>query len=168
MAWFFVVLAASAQTSAPFKIGYTGNDIKNVGDQTISGRLAILLIGSNGLTLDPQGRLIITAMTDRTVVRLLKDGEVTLLGSDEGHPGEIPNGITLSPDEKYLYVTAGFGKTFRYGVLPDDAVANGKLFIPAGNDGMKVDRNANLFSSNAVARARSGSRRRRASTWRPS
>ena len=25
----------------------------------------ILLIGSNGLTLDPQGRLIITAMADR-------------------------------------------------------------------------------------------------------
>src|SRR5580700_5959634 len=31
------------------KSGYTGNDVKNVGDQTISGRLAILLIGSNGL-----------------------------------------------------------------------------------------------------------------------
>ena len=27
------------------KSGYTGNDVKNVGDQTISGRIAILLIG---------------------------------------------------------------------------------------------------------------------------
>ena len=192
------------------KSGYTGNDIKNVGDQTISGRLAILLIGSNGLTLDPQGRLIITAMTDRTVVRLekdgartiladryegkrfsgpndvvvksdgavyftdtvfgmrgadnsparelpysgfylVKDGKVTLLGSDKDHPGDFPNGITLSPDEKYLYVTAGFGKTFRYDVQPDDTVANGRLFIPAGNDGMKVDRKGNLYSTNAVA-----------------
>ncbi|MBZ5577468.1 MAG: SMP-30/gluconolactonase/LRE family protein [Acidobacteriia bacterium] len=192
------------------KSGYTGNDVKNVGAQTISGRLAILLIGSNGLTLDPQGRLIITAMTDRTVVRLekdgtrttladryngkrfsgpndivvksdgaiyftdtvfglrgadaspareipysgfylIKDGKVALLGSDQDHPGEIPNGITLSPDEKYLYVTAGFGKTFRYDVLPDDTVANGKLFIPAGNDGMKTDRKGNLYSTNAVA-----------------
>src|SRR5579871_1712728 len=62
------------------KSGYTGNDVKNVGDQTISGgRLAILLIGSNGLTLDPQGRLIITAMTDRNVVRLEKDGTRTIL-----------------------------------------------------------------------------------------
>lgn len=191
------------------KSGYTGNDVKNAGDQTISGRLAILLIGSNGLTLDPQGRLIITAMTDRNVVRLekdgtrtvladryqgkrfsgpndvvmksdgaiyftdtvfglrggenspareipfsgfylVKDGKVTLLGSDQGHPGDFPNGMTLSPDEKYLYVTAGFGKTFRYDVLPNDTVANGKLFIPAGNDGMKTDRKGNLYSTNAV------------------
>jgi gluconolactonase len=180
------------------KSGYTGNDAKNVGDQTISGRLAILLIGSNGLALDPQGRLIITAMTDRTVVRLerdgtrtilagrydgkrfngpndvavksdgaiyftdtvfgmrggadspnrelpfngfylVKDGKVTLLGSDKDHPGEFPNGIALSPDEKVLYVTAGFGKTMRYDVMADDTVANGALLIPAGNDGMKTD-----------------------------
>ena len=31
------------------KSGYTGTDTLNVGQQTISGRLAILLIGSNGL-----------------------------------------------------------------------------------------------------------------------
>ena len=191
------------------KSGYTGKDVRNVGDQTFSGRLAILLIGSNGLTLDAQGRLIITAMTDRTVVRLekdgtrtiladrydgkrfsgpndvvmksdgaiyftdsvfgmrggadsparelpyngfylIKDGKVTLLGSDKDHPGEFPNGITLSPDEKVLYVTAGFGKTMRYDVLPDDTVNNGSLFIPAGNDGMKTDLKGNLYSTNAV------------------
>jgi gluconolactonase len=192
------------------KSGYTGKDVRNAGDQTVSGRLAILLIGSNGLTLDAQGRLIVTAMTDRTVFRLekdgtrtvladrydgkrfsgpndlvmksdgaiyftdsvfgmrggadsparelpyngfylVKDGKVTLLGSDKDHPGDFPNGITLSPDEKLLYVTAGFGKTFRYNVLPDDTVANGSLFIPAGNDGMKTDLNGNLYSTNAVA-----------------
>ncbi len=191
------------------KSGYTGNDVKNVGDQTISGRIAILLIGSNGLALDPQGRLIITAMTDRNVVRLekdgtrtmiadryegkrfngpndvvvksdgaiyftdtvfgmrggdkspsrelpysgfflVKDGKVTLLGSDKEHPGEIPNGITLSPDEKTLYVTQGFRKTIRYDVLPDDTVANGSVFVLAGNDGMKTDVKGNLYSTNAV------------------
>jgi len=191
------------------KSGYTGDDVKNVGDQTISGRLAILLIGSNGLALDPQGRLIITAMTDRAVVRLekngtrtvladrydgkrfngpndivvksdgavyftdtpfgmrgamqspsrelpyngfylVKGGKVALLGSDGDRPGEMPNGITLSPDEKVLYVTAGFGKTVRYDVMPDDTVANPRPFIPAGNDGMKTDLKGNLYSTNAV------------------
>ena len=34
------------------------------------GRVAIVLIGSNGLALDPQGRLLIAAMADRNVVRL--------------------------------------------------------------------------------------------------
>jgi gluconolactonase len=40
--------------------GYTGRDTNNVGAQTIAGRVAILLIGSNGLALDPQGRLVVT------------------------------------------------------------------------------------------------------------
>src|SRR5580658_3181437 len=73
-----------------------------------------------------------------------------LLGGDKDHPGDAPNGIALSPDEKVLYVTAGFGKTMRYDVLPDDTVANGSLFIPAGNDGMKTDLKGNLYSTNAV------------------
>jgi gluconolactonase len=190
------------------KAGYTGKDTLNVGQQTTTGgRIAILLIGPNALTLDPQKRLVICAMTDRNLARiepdgtrtvladryqgkrfsgpndiaiksdgaiyftdsvgglrggddspqrelpyngfyLVKDGRVTLLGSDEGHPADFPNGIGLSPDEKYLYVTAGFGKTFRYDVLADDTVANGRLFTDTGNDGLKVDRRGNLYSSN--------------------
>lgn len=189
------------------KAGYTGKDALTVGQQTTTGgRIAILLIGPNGLTLDPQQRLVICAMTDRNIVRiekdgtrtvladryqgkrfsgpndiavksdgavyftdsvgglrggddspqrelpyngfyLVKDGKVTLLGSDEGHSMDFPNGIGLSPDEKYLYVTAGFGKTFRYEVRPDDTVANGKLFVEVGNDGLKVDRMGDLYSS---------------------
>jgi len=187
--------------------GYTGKDVLNVGQQTTSGgRVAILLIGSNGLALDPQGRLVITAMADRSVVRLekngtrtlladhyegkrfsgpndvvvksdgavyftdsvnglrgggagparelpfsgfylVKDGKVTLLGGDRDQPGDFPNGITLSPDEKYLYATAGFRETLRYDVLADDTVANPKVFLDAGNDGMKVDRDGNLYST---------------------
>lgn len=81
------------------KSGYTGNDVKNVGDQTISGRLAILLIGSNGLTLDSQGRLLITAMTDRNVVRLEKDGSRTLLADRyEGKRFNGPNDIAFKSD----------------------------------------------------------------------
>jgi gluconolactonase len=189
------------------KSGYTGTDVLNVGQQTTSGgRVAILLIGSNGLTLDQQGRLVITAMADRDIARiekdgkrtvladrydgkrfsgpndivaksngsiyftdsvnglrgggdgparelpyngfyLVKDGKVTLLGGDKGHPGEFPNGIALSPNEKHLYVTAGFRKTLRYDVLPDDTVTNPTPFLDAGNDGIKVDRNGNVYST---------------------
>ena len=177
--------------------------------QTIAGRLAILLIGSNGLALDPQGRLVITAMADRTLVRLekdgtrtilvdkyegkklsgpndvvvksngavyftdsinglrggatspereipyngfylVKDGKITLLGGDKDHPGDFPNGIALSPDEKYLYVTAGFRKTQRYEIRPDDTVGDPQPFMDAGNDGLKTDLKGNVFSVNAV------------------
>src|ERR1700679_974399 len=179
------------------KSGYTGNDVMNAGAQTITGGgVAILLIGSNGLTLDTQGRLIITAMTDRAAVRLerdgtrtlladryqgkrfngpndivgksdgaiyftdtiwglrgaekspdrelpysgfflIKDGKVSLLGGDKDAPGDGPNGIALSPDERHLYVTAGLSKTMRYDVLADDTVANPVKFLDAGIDGIK-------------------------------
>jgi gluconolactonase len=78
---------------------------------------------------------------------LVKDGKVTLLGGDKDHPGEFPNGIALSPDEKHLYVTAGFRKTLRYDVLADDTVTNPTPFLDAGNDGIKVDRNGNVYST---------------------
>jgi gluconolactonase len=77
----------------------------------------------------------------------VKDGKVTLLGGDKDQPGDFPNGIALSPDEKQLYVTAGFQKTLRYDVLPDDTVANPRLFISAGIDGIKVDRKGNVYST---------------------
>jgi gluconolactonase len=186
--------------------GFTGRDTSTVGAQTVAGRVAILLIGSNGLALDPQGRVVVTAMTDRTVYRLepdgtrtiladrfdgrrfngpndivvassgaiyftdtvwglrgaakdpgrelpfsgfylVKDGTVTLLGGDRDTPGASPNGITLSPDEKTLYVTAGFGRTMRYDVLADDTVANGRAFVPHGADGMRVDTRGNLYTT---------------------
>jgi gluconolactonase len=79
---------------------------------------------------------------------LVKDGKVTLLGGDRDHPGDYPNGIALSPDEKTLYVTAGFRKTMAYDVLPDDTVANPRVFLDAGNDGMKTDNQGNLYQVN--------------------
>ena len=174
--------------------------MSSVGAQTVAGRVPILLIGSNGLALDPQRRLVVTAMNDRTVFRLEKDGTrtvladryegkrfngpndlvvksngsvyftdtvwglrgadkdpareipysgtflirngtVTLLLSDKDTPGAFGNGITLSPDEKVLYVTAGVRGTMRYDVLPDDTIANGRLFVGARR-GRHEDRRA--------------------------
>ena len=78
---------------------------------------------------------------------LIKDGKVTLLGGDQDTPGMLPNGITLSPDEKFLYVTAGGRRTMRYDILPDDTVANGRVFVEHGVDGMRVDTQGNLYTT---------------------
>lgn len=190
------------------KSGFTGTDATNAGAQANNGRIAIIHLGSNGLTLDPQGRLVIAAMADRAVARIekngsravladryegkrlngpndvvvksdgaayftdmpaglrggekspfrelpfnavyvVKDGQLRLLEKDPH--GVVPNGIALSPDEKYLYVN-GSRKIIRYDVLPGDGIANGRVIVdmaaetaPGGTDGMKVDQRGNVY-----------------------
>ena len=93
------------------KSGYTGNDVMNVGAQTVTGGgVAILLIGSNGLTLDPEGRLLITAMTDRKIVRLEKDGTRTVLA--DGYQGKRfngPNDIVCKSDGAIYFTDTVWG-----------------------------------------------------------
>jgi gluconolactonase len=81
---------------------------------------------------------------------MLKDGKVTLVQEIGG-----ANGIMLSPDEKYLYVSNGGGKViWRFDVNADDAAVNGKPYIdlssdktPGIIDGMKVDAQGNIWTS---------------------
>lgn len=67
-----------------------------------------------------------------------------------------PNGIAFSPDEKYLYVDNSEPKKLwmRYSVNADGMVSGGKLLFDATSDkrdgapdGMKVDRDGDLFSA---------------------
>jgi len=186
--------------------GFSGADVAEYGQP-----------GSNGLTLDPQGRLTINQHGNRRVVRDEKDGAQTVLadtyeGQRLNSPNDLiyrsdgtlfftdppfglpkffndprkeltfsgvysiyrgkvqlvakdftgPNGIALSPDEKYLYVgnwpVAEIGDrnkaVMRYEVQPDGTLKNGKLFFDFGNapgedglDGIKVDLKGNLYVS---------------------
>jgi gluconolactonase len=165
--------------------------------------------GANGITVDPQGRIVYAAEADRAIVRLEKDGRRTILadryeGKRLNSPNDLvfrrdgalyftdpsggnrfadwdlkkelpyqgvfllkdgtlqlvikdlerPNGIVLSPDEKFLYVNDSVKRTImRYEVQRDGSVANGKLFADmsagkgTGNpDGMKFDAKGNLYS----------------------
>ncbi|MBS1824639.1 MAG: SMP-30/gluconolactonase/LRE family protein [Acidobacteria bacterium] len=181
--------------------GYAGADIAEYGQP-----------GSNGLTLDPQGRLTINEHGNHRVSRLEKDGSITVLAdSFEGkrlnspndlvyrsdgalfftdppfglprffadprkqlafsgvfslHKGLLrvvsedftgPNGIALSPDEKYLYVANwdDHKKVIRrYEVTAEATLRNGMLFFDMTEtrdenalDGLKVDLEGNLYVS---------------------
>jgi gluconolactonase len=190
--------------------GYSGDDMTHAGYQTRRGRMAVLLIGPNGLTLDTQGRLLYCATPDRAVMRLepdgtrtvladrwegkrfsgpndlairsdgalyftdsvfglrdgasnpateipfsgvylLKNGVTSLLYSNAENPGGWPNGITFSPDERYLYFNAGFQSIMRFEVSADGSIANGGVFIAGeGSDGMKVDERGNLYTTSGA------------------
>ncbi len=206
----------------PFRTpsGYSGADIAEYGQP-----------GSNGLTVDPQGRLTINQHGNHRVVRDEADGTQTVLaetyqGKRLNSPNDLvyrsdgtlfftdppfgfpklfndarkqlafsgvysiyrgklqlvskdftgPNGIALSPDEKYLYVgnwprsltgqelrkgdeaVSEIGDKhkaiMRYEVQLDGTLKNGKLFfdftnVPGedGLDGIKVDQKGNLYVS---------------------
>ena len=67
-----------------------------------------------------------------------------------------PNGIAFSPDEQYLYVNNSEPQKIwmKYRVEADGKLTDGKLFFDATSDtrkgapdGMKVDRNGNVYSA---------------------
>lgn len=168
--------------------------------------------GSNGITLDPQGRIVFNQHGNRRVVRLEKDGSETVIadrfegkrfnspndlvyrsdgtlfftdpnfglpkfGDDKRkelphtgvyslHKGKLqlltteftgPNGIALSPDEKYLYIGNWDDNkkvVYRYELQADGTVKNGKLFFDFTSikgedaiDGVKVDVEGNVYVS---------------------
>jgi gluconolactonase len=106
--------------------------------------------GLAGLNDDPAKEL-----EQNGVYRLTPRGELTLLTSEL----HFPNGIAFSPDEKTLYVSNS--ETTRavwmaYDVMPDGTLARGRVLFDATPlvkqgrtglpDGMKVDRQGNLFA----------------------
>jgi gluconolactonase len=190
------------------KSGFTGADASDVGGQSNNGKEVVNLIGSNGITLDGQGKVVYCQHGDRQVVRLEKNGKRTVLASRyEGKrlnsPNDLvfksdgtlyftdppaglrqgekdpkkelpfngvyqltsgkltlvskdfvrPNGIALSPDQKYLYVNDTTKKIImRFEVQSDDSAVNGKIITdmsadttPGAPDGMKVDQKGNIY-----------------------
>ena len=192
--------------------GFTGGDATGVGREIREGDGEVFYnLGSNGITLDKQGRVVFNAMGDRAIVRLepdgkrtvladrfegkrlnstndlvyrsdgalyftdppsglrdgdtdpkkelpyrgvflLKDGKVRLLLSDVA-----PNGLAISPDEKFFYVNDNVARTIlRFDLRPDGTIASRKVLVdmsgdksPGNPDGMKVDTAGNIFCTGA-------------------
>ncbi len=121
--------------------------------------------GPNDLTIRSDGAMYVTdsifgirdglanpdAELQFSGVYLMKDGEVSLVYSNEDNAGGWPNGIVLSPDEQYLYMNAGFQNILRYEVNADGSIDNGEIFIAGeGSDGMKVDTLGNLYTTSGA------------------
>lgn len=80
----------------------------------------------------------------------LKDGQLSLALSAKDLGG-VPNGITVSPDEKRIYLSALF-KLVSYDIQPDGSLANRKQLGEGDGiiDGMKVDTLGNIYSTSGA------------------
>jgi gluconolactonase len=87
------------------KSGFAGADASNVGGQTNNGFGIVTLIGSNGITIDKQGRIVFCQHGDRQISRLEKNGKRTVLASHyEGKRLNSPNDLVFKSDG-LLYFT---------------------------------------------------------------
>lgn len=79
--------------------------------------------------------------------KITADGVASLVAPDMG----TTNGITLSPDEKTLYVNESVQRRiWAFPVLPDGSLGPKRLFASFedfGLDGMKCDREGNLYAT---------------------
>jgi gluconolactonase len=115
------------------KSGYNGTDLNNVGGQYTNGRLHLLLIGSNGLTLDRDGRLVIAGMTDRNVTRLEKDGTRTVLADRyEGKRLNSPNDLVVKSDGAIYFTETTSGIRGRDEGLAREIAFHGLYLIKDG------------------------------------
>ena len=87
------------------RAGYSGNELTKAGFQTRRGRMAVLLIGPNGLSLDAQGRLLYLAANDRAVMRLERDGTRTVVADRyDGRRFNGPNDLAVHSNGS-IYLT---------------------------------------------------------------
>src|SRR4029077_17558141 len=91
--------------------GYTGYDIWRVGmPQPDANRKDVFfMIGSNGLALDRQGRLLIATWSGRSIDRIENDGKRTILADRyDGKRFGGTNDLVVKKDGA-VYFTDGFG-----------------------------------------------------------
>jgi gluconolactonase len=112
--------------------------------------------GVNDLVFDARGNLYFTdqgqtGLHDPTgrVYRLGADGRLDLLLSNV----PSPNGIVLSPDERFLFVAVTRGNcVWRMPLLPDGSLAKAGQFFtsygPSGPDGLAMDEDGRLLVAN--------------------
>lgn len=113
--------------------------------------------GPNDVWIAPNGGIYLTdpfyqrsywdhqtkALTSEEVFHLAPDRKTLTRVTDDLRK---PNGITGTPDGKYLFVAdMGAGKTWKYAIQPDGSLTNKTLLCPLGSDGMTIDAEGNVY-----------------------
>jgi gluconolactonase len=101
--------------------GFTGADPADVGSEINNGKDVVRLIGSNGLTLDRQGRIVLAAHGDRAIIRIDKNVQRTVLADRyEGKRLNSPNDLVYCKSAGGS-CESGVWRFGRQDALPDGA-----------------------------------------------
>jgi gluconolactonase len=94
------------------KTGFAGSDpdAADAGYQLNNGHAQVTLLGSNGVTLDKQGRVTFVQHGDHGVVRVEKDGKRTILVDKyEGKRLNSPNDLVYKSDGSLYFTDPPYG-----------------------------------------------------------
>lgn len=87
------------------RAGANSDQLGHTGLPVTRGRMAVILIGPNGITMDRQGRIVYCAPNDRAIMRLERDGRRTVLADNiDGKRFSGPNDLVVRADGT-LYFT---------------------------------------------------------------
>ncbi|MBM3736695.1 MAG: SMP-30/gluconolactonase/LRE family protein [Acidobacteria bacterium] len=134
----------------------TRTNIKTGRVEVLAGRpMGLKLTAPNDVTFDNQDRLYFTDLPGGTVHRIDTDGKVTMILDRPDI--QRPNGLTISPDGKILYLveanqSEGGARMLRaYDLAADGAVSNMRVFFnfyPGRSaDGITIDSAGNVIAA---------------------
>ncbi|MEQ1898247.1 MAG: SMP-30/gluconolactonase/LRE family protein [Vicinamibacterales bacterium] len=114
------------------KSGFTGADSSTAGMEVNNGRLHVIVLGSNGITIDGEGRVVFCAHGDRAVKRVEKNGAVTVLADRiDGKRFSGPNDLVYRADGT-LYFTDFVGGLRGGAASPLREIPYGGLYMLKG------------------------------------
>lgn len=127
------------------RTGYRGPHVWRVGmrfhngkPRTDPGFEEFNMIGSNGMALDRQGRLVIATWAGRSIERVEKDGRQTVLADRfEGKRFGGPNDVIVRSDGA-IYFSDGFGAFAKGGQDPRKELDRQAIYLIRGNDVLRV------------------------------
>lgn len=92
------------------KSGLAGADPGDAGYQLNNGHAVVTLYGSNGITLDKEGRVTYCQHGDRAVMRLEKDGKRTVIADRyQGKRLNSPNDLVYKSDGSLYFTDPPYG-----------------------------------------------------------
>jgi len=113
--------------------GFTGSDASEVGGEPNNGVTKGYVIGSNGLTLDRQGRIVLCAQGDRNIVRLEKNGKRTVLADRyDGQRLNSPNELVYKSDGSLYFTDPTSGLRLRDNSRKKELSFNGIYLLRHG------------------------------------